>query len=122
LPDKRRKPNGQLEIRRASQHNLKNIDVRVPLGVFTCVTGVSGSGKSTLVNDVLFKSVANRLHRARQRPGAHDKVLGLEQPDKIIQVDQAPLRRTPRSNAATYTGRLDVVRQLLPQAQMTRAR
>jgi excinuclease ABC subunit A len=122
LPDKRRTPTGHLEIRKASQHNLKNIDVRVPLGVFTCVTGVSGSGKSTLVNEVLFKSVANRLHRARQRPGAHDKVLGLEQLDKIIQVDQSPIGRTPRSNPATYTGLFDVIRDLFSKTQEARAR
>src|SRR5262245_29847993 len=121
-PDGRRKPSGHLEIRKASQHNLKNIDVRVPLGVFTCVTGVSGSGKSTLVNDVLFKSVANRLHRARQRPGAHDKVLGLDQLDKIIQVDQSPIGRTPRSNPATYTGLFDVIRDLFSKTQEARAR
>jgi excinuclease ABC subunit A len=122
LPSKRRKPDGHLEIRKASQHNLKKIDVRVPLGVFTCVTGVSGSGKSTLVNDVLFKSVANRLHRARQRPGAHDKVLGLDQLDKIIQVDQSPIGRTPRSNPATYTGLFDVIRDLFSKTQEARAR
>jgi excinuclease ABC subunit A len=122
VPEKRRTPSGQLEVRRASQHNLKNIDVRVPLGVFTCVTGVSGSGKSTLVNEVLFKSVANRLHRARQRPGAHDKVLGLEQLDKIIQVDQSPIGRTPRSNPATYTGLFDVIRDLFSKTQEARAR
>src|SRR3954452_18672779 len=122
VPEKRRKPNGHLEIRKASQHNLKNIDVRGPLGVFTCVTGVSGSGKSTLVNDVLFKSVANRLHRARQRPGAHDKVLGLDQLDKIIQVDQSPIGRTPRSNPATYTGLFDVIRDLFSKTQEARVR
>jgi excinuclease ABC subunit A len=122
VPEKRRKPTGQLEIRRATQHNLRNIDVRVPLGVLTCVTGVSGSGKSTLVNEVLFKSVANRLHRARQRPGAHDKVLGLDQLDKIIQVDQSPIGRTPRSNPATYTGLFDVIRDLFSKTQEARAR
>jgi excinuclease ABC subunit A len=122
VPAKRRKPNGHLEIRKASQHNLKNVDVRVPLGVLTCVTGVSGSGKSTLVNEVLFKSVANRLHRARQRPGAHDKVIGLDQLDKIIQVDQSPIGRTPRSNPATYTGLFDVIRDLFSKTQEARAR
>jgi excinuclease ABC subunit A len=86
------------------------------------VTGVSGSGKSTLVNEVLFKSVANRLHRARQRPGAHDKVLGLDQLDKIIQVDQSPIGRTPRSNPATYTGLFDVIRDLFSKTQEARAR
>ncbi|MDX6658691.1 MAG: excinuclease subunit, partial [Solirubrobacteraceae bacterium] len=122
VPAKRRKPNGHLEIRKASQHNLKNVDVRVPLGVLTCVTGVSGSGKSTLVNEVLFKSVANRLHRARQRPGAHDKVIGLDQLDKIIQVDQSPIGRTPRSNPATYTGLFDVIRDLFSKTQEARVR
>ena len=104
VPERRRKPSGTLEIRGARQHNLRGVDVKVPLGVLTCVTGVSGSGKSTLVNEVLFKSVANRLMRARQRPGAHTAVLGLDQLDKIIQVDQSPIGRTPRSNPATYTG------------------
>src|SRR5213078_3370835 len=84
VPERRRKPSGYVEIRGARQHNLKAVDVKVPLGVLTCVTGVSGSGKSTLVNDVLFKAVANRLHRTRQRPGAHRAIRGLEQLDKII--------------------------------------
>src|SRR3712207_1521203 len=101
VPAERRKPSGYVEILGATQHNLKKVDVQVPLGTLTCVTGVSGSGKSTLVNEVLYKSVANRLHRARQRPGSHRGVRGLDQLDKIIQVDQSPIGRTPRSNPAT---------------------
>jgi excinuclease ABC subunit A len=121
-PRRRRSPSGYVEIIGASQHNLRDIDVRVPLGVLTCVTGVSGSGKSTLVNDVLFKSVANRLHRARQRPGAHRAIRGLDQLDKIIAVDQSPIGRTPRSNPATYTGLFDVIRDLFSKTQEARAR
>ena len=122
VPEKRRTPTGYIEIRRAKQHNLKSLDVNVPLGVLTGVTGVSGSGKSTLVNEVLFKAVANRLHRARQRPGAHTAVLGLDALDKIIQVDQSPIGRTPRSNPATYTGLFDVIRDLFSKTQEARAR
>jgi excinuclease ABC subunit A len=122
LPEKRRTPTGYVEIRGAKQHNLKALDVNVPLGALTCVTGVSGSGKSTLVNEVLFKAVANRLHRARTRPGAHTAVLGLDQLDKIIQVDQSPIGRTPRSNPATYTGLFDVIRDLFSKTQEARAR
>jgi excinuclease ABC subunit A len=121
-PLQRRKPSGYVEILGASQHNLREIDVHIPLGVLTCVTGVSGSGKSTLVNDVLFKAVANRLHRARQRPGAHRAIHGLEQLDKIIQVDQSPIGRTPRSNPATYTGLFDVIRDLFSKTQEARVR
>ncbi|CAB4861321.1 unannotated protein [freshwater metagenome] len=122
VPDQRREPSGTLEIRGARQNNLRAIDVRVPLGIFTCVTGVSGSGKSTLVNEVLYKAVANRLMRARERPGAHTAVLGLDQLDKIIQVDQSPIGRTPRSNAATYTGLFDVIRDLFSKTPEARAR
>ncbi|HXB16807.1 MAG TPA: excinuclease ABC subunit UvrA [Solirubrobacteraceae bacterium] len=122
VPSKRRTPSGYIEIDGASQHNLRNIDVQIPLGVLTCVTGVSGSGKSTLVNDVLFKAVANRLHRARKRPGAHRAIHGLDQLDKIIQVDQSPIGRTPRSNPATYTGLFDVIRDLFSKTQEARAR
>jgi excinuclease ABC subunit A len=121
-PKKRRTPSGYVEILGASQHNLRDIDVHVPLGVLTCVTGVSGSGKSTLVNDVLFKAVANRLYRARKRPGAHRAINGLEQLDKIIAVDQSPIGRTPRSNPATYTGLFDVIRDLFSKTQEARAR
>ncbi|MDX6729838.1 MAG: excinuclease subunit, partial [Baekduia sp.] len=122
VPAKRRVPSGYVEIRGASQNNLKKVDVKVPLGVMTCVTGVSGSGKSTLVNEVLFKAVANKLHRARQRPGAHTAVLGLDQVDKIIQIDQSPIGRTPRSNPATYTGLFDVIRDLFSKTQEARTR
>ncbi|MFI5037511.1 MAG: excinuclease ABC subunit UvrA, partial [Solirubrobacterales bacterium] len=121
-PNQRRTPGGYVEILGASQHNLREIDVHVPLGVLTCVTGVSGSGKSTLVNDVLFKAVASRLHRARQRPGAHRAIHGLEQLDKIIAVDQSPIGRTPRSNPATYTGLFDVIRDLFSKTQEARVR
>ena len=119
---RRRTPSGYVEILGANQHNLRDIDVHIPLGVLTCVTGVSGSGKSTLVNEVLFKSVANRLHRARKRPGAHRAIHGLDQLDKIIAVDQSPIGRTPRSNPATYTGLFDVIRDLFAKTQEARAR
>jgi excinuclease ABC subunit A len=122
VPTERRTPSGYVEITGASQHNLRDIDVHVPLGTLTCVTGVSGSGKSTLVNEVLFKAVANRLHKARQRPGAHRAIKGLDQLDKIIAVDQSPIGRTPRSNPATYTGLFDVIRDLFSKTQEARAR
>ncbi|HVF77578.1 MAG TPA: excinuclease ABC subunit UvrA [Solirubrobacteraceae bacterium] len=122
IPKKRRRPSGYVEIRGAAENNLKGIDVKVPLGVLTAVTGVSGSGKSTLVNEVLFKAVGNRLHRARTRPGRHTAILGLDQLDKIIQVDQSPIGRTPRSNPATYTGLFDVIRDLFSKTQEARAR
>ena len=121
-PQRRRTPSGYVEIVGATEHNLRDIDVHVPLGVLTCVTGVSGSGKSTLVNDVLYKAVANRLHRARRRPGAHRAIHGLDQLDKIIAVDQSPIGRTPRSNPATYTGLFDVIRDLFAKTQEARAR
>jgi excinuclease ABC subunit A len=122
IPPRRRRPSGYVEIRGAAENNLKGIDVKVPLGVLTAVTGVSGSGKSTLVNEVLFKAVGNRLHRARQRPGRHTAILGLDQLDKIIQVDQSPIGRTPRSNPATYTGLFDVIRDLFSKTQEARVR
>ncbi len=121
-PRRRRKPSGYIAIEGASQHNLKHVDVKIPLGVMCCVTGVSGSGKSTLVNEVLFKAVANRLHRTRQRAGVHRRISGLEQLDKIISVDQSPIGRTPRSNPATYIGLFDQIRELFSKTQEARAR
>jgi excinuclease ABC subunit A len=121
-PTRRRTPSGYVEIVGASEHNLRDIDVHVPLGVLTCVTGVSGSGKSTLVNDILYKALASRLHRARKRPGAHRSIHGVDQLDKIIAVDQSPIGRTPRSNPATYTGLFDVIRDLFAKTQEARAR
>ena len=113
VPEKRRKPqNGYIEIKGAREHNLKKINVKFPVGVFTCVTGVSGSGKSTLVNEILYKAVANKLNNARIKPGLHDKILGLDKIDKIINIDQSPIGRTPRSNPATYTGMFDPIRDL----------
>jgi excinuclease ABC subunit A len=122
VPARRRRPSGYVEIEGASQHNLQDIDVKLPLGVFCCVTGVSGSGKSTLVNEVLFKAVANRLHRAKQRPGDHRRIHGLDQVDKIINIDQSPIGRTPRSNPATYIGLFDHIRELYSKTQEARAR
>src|SRR3954467_1156757 len=104
VPEKRRTPSGYVAIEGATQHNLKSVDVKVPLGVFTAVTGVSGSGKSTLVNEVLYKAVSNRLHRSRMRPGSHKRIRGLEQLDKIISVDQSPIGRTPGPKPATSIG------------------
>ena len=122
VPAKRRRPSGYIQVEGASQHNLRGIDVKVPLGVFCAVTGVSGSGKSTFVNEVLFKAVANRLHRAKQRPGAHRRISGLDQVDKIINIDQSPIGRTPRSNPATYIGLFDHIRELYSRTQEARAR
>jgi excinuclease ABC subunit A len=122
VPTRRRRPSGYVEIQGATQHNLRGIDVRLPLGVFCCVTGVSGSGKSTLVNEVLYKAVANRLHRAKQRPGAHRRIRGLDAIDKIINIDQSPIGRTPRSNPATYIGLFDHIRELYSRTQEARAR
>ena len=122
LPAERRRPTGELVVRGAREHNLKGVDVEFPLGVFCCVTGVSGSGKSTLVNETLHHAVANRLHQAKLRPGAHDGIDGLEAIDKIINIDQSPIGRTPRSNPATYTGVFDHIRALFTQTQESRAR
>jgi len=113
LPAERREPNGKwLEIRGARENNLKNINVKIPLGVFVCVTGVSGSGKSTLVNEILYKHLAKELNRARMKPGEFDDILGLEHLDKVVDIDQSPIGRTPRSNPATYTGLFDDIRDV----------
>jgi excinuclease ABC subunit A len=122
VPAERRQPSGALLVRGAREHNLKDVDVTIPLGVFCCVTGVSGSGKSTLVNETLHHAVANRLHQAKLRPGSHDGIDGLSQIDKIISIDQSPIGRTPRSNPATYTGVFDHIRALFTQTQEARAR
>lgn len=112
LPEERRKPIGQLVIKGARENNLKNINVEIPLGIMTCITGVSGSGKSSLINEILYKSLAKQLNRARCIPGKHDAILGVEQLDKVIDIDQSPIGRTPRSNPATYTGVFDMIRDL----------
>ncbi|MBV9944384.1 MAG: excinuclease ABC subunit UvrA, partial [Solirubrobacterales bacterium] len=122
VPRRRRRPRGRVAIEGAAEHNLQNVNVTIPLGVLCCVTGVSGSGKSTLVNEVLYKAVANRLHKTRQRAGTHRRIRGLDQLDKIISVDQSPIGRTPRSNPATYIGLFDQIRDLFSRTQEARAR
>ncbi len=113
VPQKRRKQTGKsIEIKGARENNLKNIDVKIPLGVFTCVTGVSGSGKSTLINEILYKGLAKELYKASEFPGKHDKILGIENIDKVINIDQSPIGKTPRSNPATYTGVFDLIRDI----------
>ena len=112
VPEIRQKPTGYIEVKGARQNNLKNIDVQFPLGIMTCVTGVSGSGKSSLVNEILYKTLAKELNRAKTKPGDHDEITGLEQLDKVINIDQSPIGRTPRSNPATYTGVFDLIRDL----------
>ena len=112
VPDERRQPTGWITVKGARENNLKNIDVQFPLGIMTCVTGVSGSGKSSLTNEILYKTLAKELNRARTVAGDHDEILGLEQLDKVIDIDQSPIGRTPRSNPATYTGVFDMIRDL----------
>ena len=115
-PAVRRKPNGKwLNIIGARENNLKNVDAAIPLGVFTCITGVSGSGKSSLINEILYKTLARDLNRAHTKPGAHESMTGLEHLDKVIDIDQSPIGRTPRSNPATYTGVFDLIRQVFAQ-------
>ena len=122
VPSERRRPTGFLTIKGARKNNLKNIDVQVPLGIMTCITGVSGSGKSSLTNEILYKHLARTLNRARCIPGDHDDILGVEQLDKIIDIDQSPIGRTPRSNPATYTGVFDMIRDLFAATPDAKAR
>ena len=123
VPEQRRRPNGKwIEILGAAENNLAQIDVRFPLGIFTAVTGVSGSGKSTLVNEILYKALAQKLYRSHTRPGVHAEIRGAEHIDKIIDIDQSPIGRTPRSNPATYTGLFDSVRELFSQTPEARLR
>ena len=122
VPKERKKSEVFLQILGAKENNLKNIDVKIPLGIFTCVTGVSGSGKSSLVNEILYKKLARDLNRAKLRPGAHKNILGIENLDKVIDIDQSPIGRTPRSNPATYTGLFDMIRDLFAQTTEAKLR
>ena len=122
VPKERRQPTGWITVRRAAENNLKNIDVSFPLGIMTCVTGVSGSGKSSLVNEILYKELARKLNRARTIPGRFKKMEGLEQLDKVINIDQSPIGRTPRSNPATYTGVFDMIRDLFASTPDAKAK
>ena len=122
VPDERRKPTGFITVKGARENNLKNIDVDIPLGIMTCITGVSGSGKSSLTNEILYKHLARNLNRARCIAGDHDDILGIEQLDKVIDIDQSPIGRTPRSNPATYTGVFDLIRDLFAATPDAKAR
>lgn len=123
VPKKRRSNDGRfIEIKGAKANNLKNIDVKIPLGVFSVVTGVSGSGKSTLINDILYNALAAKLHGARLWPADHKEILGLSEIDKVINIDQSPIGRTPRSNPATYTGVFDFIRELFSQTNEAKLR
>ncbi len=122
VPSKRRKPKGWLKIKGAAENNLKDIDVDIPLGVFTCITGVSGSGKSSLVNEIMYKALAKKLNRAKTIPGRYKKIEGTENLDKVIDIDQSPIGRTPRSNPATYTGVFDQIRDLFAGTQDAKER
>lgn len=123
VPKKRRKAeNGYIEVKGAREHNLKNINVKFPIGLFTCVTGVSGSGKSTLVNEILYKTLAGKINRAITKPGKHQKILGIENIDKVINIDQSPIGRTPRSNPATYTGMFDAIRDIFASTNEAKLR
>ena len=122
VPDVRRKPTGWLTVKNAYENNLKHIDVDIPLGIMTCVTGVSGSGKSSLVNEILYKKLARRLNKSRVKAGKHDHIIGYDALDKIINIDQSPIGRTPRSNPATYTGTFDLIRDLFAGTKDAKAR
>ena len=122
VPDVRRKPTGWITIKNAYENNLKHIDVDIPLGIMTCVTGVSGSGKSSLVNEILYKKLARRLNRSRVKAGKHDHIIGYDALDKIINIDQSPIGRSPRSNPATYTGTFDLIRDLFAGTKDAKAR
>ena len=122
VPSERRQPTGFLTIKGAAENNLKNIDVKIPLGIMTCITGVSGSGKSSLINEILYKHLARDLNRARVIPGKHKDILGVDQLDKVINIDQSPIGRTPRSNPATYTGVFDQIRDLFAATADAKAR
>ena len=113
IPEKRRKGNKKyLQVKGARENNLKNLNIKIPLGTFTCVTGVSGSGKSSLVNEIIYKAVSNNLYKSKEKPGKYKEIKGLENIDKVIDISQAPIGRTPRSNPATYTGVFDDIRDV----------